>query len=100
MDEIGEAFEGAEQVLVPAASPDLDVAGTALRAERPEPRALVATLCDRGYDEATQHAHQVKCLALAGLPRILAEPDAGPFSVLCRGFAPQSFDAAPVFLVS
>src|SRR4029077_10391380 len=47
MSEIGEAFEDAEQVLVPRASPDLHIAGTALRTERPEPRALVATLCGR-----------------------------------------------------
>jgi len=37
MGEIGEAFEDAEEVLVPAASPDLDVAAAALRTERSEP---------------------------------------------------------------
>src|SRR5690242_14595168 len=34
MSEIGEPFESAEQVLVPAGAPDLDVAGAALRTER------------------------------------------------------------------
>ena len=43
MGEIGEAFENAEQFLVPRASSDLDVAGAALRTERSEPRELVAT---------------------------------------------------------
>src|ERR1700674_4339733 len=42
--EIGEPFEDAEQVLVPGAAQDLHIAGAALRAERPEPRDLVATL--------------------------------------------------------
>jgi hypothetical protein len=42
MSEIGKAFEDAEQVLVPAAMPDLDVAGATLRTERPKPRQLVA----------------------------------------------------------
>src|SRR5882672_9201318 len=44
MGKIGEPFEDAEQVLVPGAAPDLHIAGAALRAERPEPRDLVATL--------------------------------------------------------
>ncbi len=43
MGEIGEAFEDAEEVLVPAAAPDLEVADAALRTERSEPRDLVAT---------------------------------------------------------
>ena len=55
----------------------------ALRAERPEPRELVAALQGRGKGEATQRAHQMKRLALAGLSRILAEPDADRFAVLC-----------------
>jgi hypothetical protein len=38
--QIGEPFEDAEQLLVPGASPDLYVAGAALRTERPEPRQL------------------------------------------------------------
>jgi hypothetical protein len=33
MGEIGEAFENAEQFLVPRASPDLHIAGAALRTE-------------------------------------------------------------------
>ena len=37
-------FEDAEQVLIPEAAQDLHIAGAALRAERPEPRDLVATL--------------------------------------------------------
>jgi hypothetical protein len=36
MSEIGEAFEDVEQVLVPRASPDLDIADAALRTERPQ----------------------------------------------------------------
>src|SRR3984893_8427586 len=44
MGEIGEPFEDTEQVLVPEAAQDLHIANTALRAERPESRGLVATL--------------------------------------------------------
>src|SRR6266700_2837310 len=78
MGEIGEPLEDAEQLLVPGASPDLQISGAALRAERPEPRELVATLGSRHHGEAAERAHEVKRLALAGLPRILAEPDADP----------------------
>jgi hypothetical protein len=42
MSEIREAFEDADQVLVPAATLDLDVAGAALRTEGPKPCQLVA----------------------------------------------------------
>jgi hypothetical protein len=49
-----------EQLLLPRASPDLDVAGAALRAERPEARELVATLRSRRYGKAAERAHQVK----------------------------------------
>src|SRR5215831_20330487 len=35
MGEVGEPFEDAEQLLVPGSTPDLEVAGAALRAERP-----------------------------------------------------------------
>jgi hypothetical protein len=38
----------------------------------------------------------VKRLALAGLPRILAEPDANPCAVLRRGIEQQSLDVARV----
>jgi len=38
----------------------------------------------------------VKRLALAGLPRILAEPDADPFAVVRRGIEQQSLDIARV----
>jgi len=96
MSEIGEPFEGAEQVLVPAGPPDLDVAGAALRADRPEPRDLVAALCRRHHGEAAERAYQVRRLALAGLPRILAESDANPCAVLCRGIEQQSVDVARV----
>src|SRR6267143_3633385 len=81
MGEFGEAFEDAEQILVPRAAPDLHIAGAALRTERPEPRELVAALCRRGYGRATHCTHQVECLALAGLPRILAETDMNPLAV-------------------
>jgi hypothetical protein len=45
MGEIGEPLEDAEQVLVPEAAQDLQIAGAALRAE---PGELVATLCAFG----------------------------------------------------
>ena len=54
MGEIGEAFENAEQLLVPRASPDLHIAGAALRAERPKARQLVATLRGRRRGEAVE----------------------------------------------
>src|SRR5512133_1778640 len=82
MGEIGKALEDAKQVLVPGASPDLHIAGAALRTKRPEPRELVATLWGRRYGETAERAHQVKRLALPGLPRILAEADADRFAVL------------------
>jgi hypothetical protein len=59
MGEIGEAFEDAEQLFVPGAPSDLDVAGAAMRAERPKPRQLVAALQGRGHVEATERAYQV-----------------------------------------
>ena len=46
----------------------------------------------------TQRTHQVERLALAGLPRILAEADADPFAVLCRGVEQQLLDVARVGL--
>jgi hypothetical protein len=46
---------------------------------------LVATLGGRGDGEAAERAHQMECLALAGLPRILAEPDTHPLAVLRGG---------------
>ena len=57
MGELGEAFEDAEQIFVPQASPDLDVAGAALRTERPEPCQLVATLRGGRYGEAKGLRH-------------------------------------------
>src|ERR1700730_9814995 len=74
MGEFGEAFEDAEQIVVPRAAQDLHIAGAALRAERPEPRQLVAALRRRLYGKAAERAHQMLRLALPGLPRILAEP--------------------------
>ena len=94
MGEIGEPFEDPEQLLVPGASPDLHIAGTALRAERPEPRQLVATLWGRQYGEATECAHQVERLALAGLTWILAEPDAVLVAILGGGIEQQHLDIA------
>src|SRR5215471_10017905 len=47
-----------------------------------------------GFTVKPQRAHQVLRLALAGLPRVLAEPDAHPFAVLRRGLEQQSFDIA------
>jgi hypothetical protein len=54
MGEIGEAFENAEQLLVPGVAPDLHIAGAALRAERPKARQLVATLRSRRCGEAVE----------------------------------------------
>jgi hypothetical protein len=96
MGEIGEAFEDAKQLLVPGSPPDLHIACPALRAERPEPRELVATLWRGHYGEAAERAHQVKRLALAGLSRILAEPDTDLFAVLLGDIEQQSFDIARV----
>ena len=64
--------------------------------ERPEPRQLVATLHRGLHRKSAQRAHQVKLLALAGLPRILAEPDADPLTVLGGGVEQQSLDIAQV----
>src|SRR6516162_1651477 len=49
-----------------------------MRAERPEARELVAALRGRQRGEAAEREHEVERLALAGLPRILAEPDTNP----------------------
>src|SRR5215470_11935782 len=67
MGELGEAFENAEQLLVPRAVPDLHIAGAALRAERPKARQLVATLRGRRHGEPVERAHEMLRLALAGL---------------------------------
>src|SRR5690242_13035344 len=75
MGELGEAFENAEQLLVPGPPPDLHIAGAALRAERSKARQLVATLGGRLHGEPVERAHEMQRLALASLPRILAEPD-------------------------
>ena len=94
MGEVGEAFENAEQLLVPGAPPDLYIAGAALRTERTEPGELVATFWGRRDGETAEPAHQVKRLALTGLPRILTKPDANPIAVLRSGIAQQVFDVA------
>src|SRR6267378_2209168 len=84
MGEIGKAFENAEQVLVPRASPDLHIAGATLRTERPEPRELVTTLWSRRYGEGTERAHHMKEPEAAVL--IAAELDAnGPIGVVELG---------------
>jgi hypothetical protein len=67
MREIREPFEDAEQLLVPGTAQDFHVAGAALRAARCEPRQLVAALWGGRHGEAAEGAHQMQCLALAGL---------------------------------
>src|SRR5207245_11507875 len=89
MGEFGEAFEDAEQIVVPRAAQDLHIAGAALRAERPEPRQLVAALRRRLYGKAAERAHQMLRLALPGLPRILAGPALDALAVLWRRNAQQ-----------
>ena len=80
--QIGEPFKDTEQILVPAASADLDVASVTLRTKRPKPRDLVSAFGSWRHSEASEDAHQVKRLALAGLTRVLVKPDADPVSVL------------------
>jgi hypothetical protein len=89
MGKIREPLEHAKKVLVSRATPDLDVADAALRTKRTKPCELVATLGDRSYREATERAHQVKCLALTGLSRILAKTDPHPPAIPGRGFEQQ-----------
>ena len=96
MRKIGEAFENAEQLLVPWTPPDLYIAGAALRAEGPESRQLVAAFGCRPHREAAQPPHQMLRLALAGLPWILPEPDRDPLAVLRGGIEQQLFDVARV----
>src|SRR3984893_425657 len=96
MGKIGEAFEHAEQLLIPRSSPDLHIAGATLRTERSEPGELVATFRGRRCGEATERAHQVKRLGLARLSRVLAEADVDPAAVLRGGIEQQSFDVARV----
>ena len=66
MGEIGKPFENAEQVLVPQAAEDLYIGDAALRAERSEPRPLIAALRGRLHGKAAERAHQMKRLALTG----------------------------------
>src|SRR5438067_10187578 len=96
MGEIGEAFENPKQLLVPRAAPDLYITGAALRTEPSEPGELVATLRGRRHGEAAERAHEMERLALAGLPRILAEPDADPVAVLLGGIKEQTLDVARI----
>src|SRR6516165_8462658 len=91
MGKIREPFEHAKKVLVPRTTEDLHIAGAALRTERTKPCELVATLEDRRYHVATERAHQVKCLALTGLSRILAKTDPHPLAIPGRGFEQPSF---------
>src|SRR5205085_764974 len=62
--ETGEAFEDAEQFLVPGPAQDLLVARPARRAEWPEPRKVVATL--RGWRNGEAAPNEVP--GSAGLP--------------------------------
>jgi hypothetical protein len=58
----------------------------------PKRVSFVATLQGRGHGEAVEHAHEMQRLALAGLPRILAEPDADPFAVPFGGVVSDLVD--------
>ena len=78
MGEIRETLEDTEQLLVPRPAQDFHIARPASRAERTEPHELVAALRGRQRGEAAEREHEVERLALAGLPRILAEPDTNP----------------------
>src|SRR6516162_10728579 len=91
MGKIREPFEHAKKVLVPGTTEDLDIAGAALRTERTKSCELVATLEDRRYRVAAERAHEVKCLALTGLSRILAKTDPHSLAIPGRGFEQQSF---------
>jgi len=92
MGKIREPFEHAKKVLVPGTTQDLHIAGAALRTERTKSCELVATLGGRCYGKATERAHQVKCLALTSLSRILAKTDPHPLAIPGRGFEQQSLD--------
>jgi hypothetical protein len=99
MGEIGEAFEDAEQVLVPKAAQDLHIAGAALRAE---PGELVATLCafgnlsgvstDLARREACHDHHQMSApINIAGPVEIVRDGDLLAASLAQR----HSTSAAP-----
>src|SRR6516164_3983551 len=90
MGKIREPFEHAKKVLVPGTAQDLHIAGAALRTERTKPCELVATLGGRRYRVAAERAHEVKCLALTGLSRILAKTDPHSLAIPGRGFEQQS----------
>ena len=64
---------------------DLHVARPARRAEWPEPRKVVATL--RGWRNGEAAPDEVP--GSAGLPRVLAEPDADPVAVAPDGIEQQ-----------
>jgi len=74
----------------------LDVAGAALRTERPEPYQLVAAFRSRVHGEAAERANQVLRSALTGLLPVLAEPDVHPFAVLRGGIEQQFLDIARI----
>src|SRR5438309_11969354 len=95
MGEFGEAFEDAKQILVPGTAQDLHIAGAALRAERSEPRQLVAALRRGARGEGAQRAHQVLRLALAGLPWILAEADPDRFAASCVAMLSSNRSTSP-----
>src|SRR6516165_2154265 len=96
MGEIRETLEDTEQLLVPRPAQDHRIARPASRAERTEPHELVAALRGRRNGEGAERAHEGERLALASLPRILAEPDANPVAVLRGGAEQQSLDIAGV----
>ena len=64
---------------------DLHIARPARRAEWPEPRKVVATL--RGWRNGEAAPDEVP--GSAGLPRVLAEPDADPVAVASDGIEQQ-----------
>src|SRR5205807_6504411 len=76
MGQIGEAFEDAEQFLVPGPRRIFTLPARHGELSGPEPPKVFATLRGWRNGEAAEGAHQMKCLALAGLPRVLAQPDA------------------------
>src|SRR5262249_32402942 len=59
-------------------------------------RVSLSPLSGAGITVKPLSAHQVKRLALAGLPRILAEPNADPFAVLRGDIAQQFVDISRV----
>jgi hypothetical protein len=63
MGQIGKPFQDAEQVLVPAATPDLDVASAPLRTKRPKPRQLVTAFGPQQAAQVPGPQPAVRCRA-------------------------------------